>query len=246
MATLTWSHVRSWIVPNPYKSRSLPKYVSESQSVLGIQGREEDGWTKIPVSPPTPLSAALLAQDTYYEASSELSRRATLRDETTDLQEKAVLLLKGRAWPMRRTAEGLGACGLEEGRASDWPAIGWRAVCALRECQIICISEEKKEISFYPEDIRNWSNTIETFCVDSECRFLWTRTDAQACLGQWLSSRESASWTIQWPLAEGNMEELKAMAAKCPESFVGKMTKDVLQKKIGKSQSYQTLGKWTE
>jgi hypothetical protein len=36
------------------------------------------------------------------------------------------------------------------------------------------------------------------------------------------------------------------MAAKCPESFVGKMTKDVLQKKIGKSQSYQTLGKWTE
>lgn len=246
MATLTWSHVRSWIESNPYKSRSLPKYISESQSVLGVQGREEDGWTKIPVSPATPLSAALLAQDTYYEASSELSRRATLRDETTDLQEKAVLLLKGRSWPMRRTAEGIGACGLEEGRASDWSAIGWRAICALRECQIICISEEKKEISFYPEDVRNWSSTIDTFCVDSECRFLWTRADAQVCLGQWLSSRESAGWTIHWPLAEGNMEDLKAMAAKCPESFAGKMTKDVLQKKIGKSQSYQTLGKWTE
>lgn len=246
MATLTWSHVRSWIDSNPYKSKPLPKYISEKQSVLGVQGREEDGWFKIPVCPATPLSAVILAQDSYYEASSELSRRATLRDETTDLQEKAVLLLKGRAWPVRRTAEGLGACGLEEGRSSDWPAIGWRAVCSLRECQIIIICEEKKEISFYPEDIRNWSNTIDTFCVDFECRFIWTRTSSQAYLRYWLDEREKAGWTVHWPLAEGNMEELKAMAAKCPESFTGKMTKDVLQKKIGKSQSYQILGKWTE
>lgn len=246
MATLTWSHVQTWIESNPFKNKSLPKYVSESQKVLDIQEREEDGWAKIRVSPATPLSAVLLAQDTYYEISPELSRRAALRDETTDLQEKAVLLLKGRTWPVRRTAEGLGACGLEEGRASIWPAIGWRAVCALRECQIVTICEDKKEISFYPEDIRTWSNTIDTFCVDSECRFLWTRSGAQAYLGKWLSSREAAGWTLNWPLAEGNMEELKAMAAKCPESFAGKMTKETLQKKIGKSQSYQTLVKWAE
>jgi hypothetical protein len=186
-----------------------------------------------------------MAQDSYYEASSELSRRAALRDETTDLQEKAVLHLKGRAWPSRRTAEGLGACGLEEGRASVWPAIGWRAICALRECQILVLNEEKKEISFYPEDVRTWSNTVDTFCVDSECRFIWTRANAPVYLGAWLGAQETKGWTIQWPLAEGTMEELKIMASKCPESFVGKMNKDALQKKIGKSQSCQTLFKWS-
>jgi hypothetical protein len=246
MSTLTWSHVQNWIFKNPYKTQYIPQYVSEKHSVLGSISREDDGWIKTPVSPATPLSAILMAQNSYYEATPEMSRFPILRDETTDLQEKAVLHLKGRAWPARRTAEGISLCGIEEGKSSTWTAIGWRALCTLRECQIILINEEKKEISFFPEDIRNWSETIDTFCVDSDCRFVWTSTNAHRQLSAWIGKRESNSWTVEWPIADGTMDELKVQASKCPESFSGKIKKEVLQKKIGKSQSYQIITKWAE
>lgn len=244
MSIITWSHVQNWISKNPHKSASIPQYIPEKYTTLGVIGKEEDGWIKTPVSPATPLSAILLAQNSYYDATPETARRHILRDETTDLQEKSVLHLKGRAWPVRRTNEGINLCGIEEGRSSTWPAIGWRALCALRECQIIIINEEKKQISFYPEDIRNWSETIDTFCVDSDCRFLWTSSNPHIQLAAWISKRETNGWIIDWPEAEGTMEELKEQASKCPEGFTGKIKKEILQKKIGKSQSYQTIVKW--
>jgi hypothetical protein len=245
MATVNWTQVQQWIQMNPHKSKGLLPYVSEKDSIEGtVEKKCADGWTKSHVFPATPLSAILLSQDSMYHASSEPSRRAFLRDETTDLQEKAVLHLKGRAWPVRRTAEGIAVCGLEEGRASAGSDMGWRALCSLRECQIIVMNEETKELRFYPEDIRNWSSSVDTFCVEYECRSIWTHANPTAVLCDWLLKRETDGWKIDWPHMEGTMEELRAEASKLGEELPSKILKDALQKRIGKAQSIRNFQQW--
>jgi hypothetical protein len=245
MSTLTWSQIQTWFDKNAHRHKCVSPYISSKDSIEGPATKIDDyGWNTIPAGPCTPLSAILIAQDTMYNASPESMRHSLLRDETTDLQEKAVLHLKGRAWPVRRTAEGIAACGLEEGRASNWSDLGWRALCALRECQLIIINEEKKQLHFFPEDVSTWSENTETFCVDHECRFVSTNPNASSILAMWLSKKESDGWAIQWIAAEGTMEQLKAELATYNEILTSKCTKDVLTKKVGRAKSLHTLSSW--
>jgi ParB-like chromosome segregation protein Spo0J len=247
MTTLTWTQVQPWLLKNPQRTKCVGPFIPKNRRVEGdIEVTDADGWAKLNVVPAMPLSAVLLAQDALYQATPEHARGAILRDETTDLQEKAVLLLKGRTWPVRRTSEGIVACGTEEGRASAWPSIGWRAICALRECQLLILNAEKKELSFFPEDVRAWSRDVDTFCVDSECRYVYTHATPHSILSSWIAKYEEDGWTMTWPIMEGSMEELKALVLKLQITLVGKHNKEALQTRIGKAQSLQLLSEWTE
>lgn len=246
MATITWTQVQTSCKSNPFKSKRLPPFVFQKESIQGPSEQiDADGWSKQSLSPATPLSAILFYQDILYQGSPEMARRGLLRDETTDLQEKAVLSLKGRAWPVRKTAEGIGACGTEESNPSAWTTYGWHAICTLRECQILVLDEDKKEIQFYPEDIRLWKSDWDIICVDRECRHIWTHKSPSKILGLWVSQKESQGWKVSWPIQTGNMEELKSAFAKTNEVASGKMNKDQLQKRIGRAQSIQTLHEWS-
>lgn len=245
MATLTWTQVQTWFDKNAHKHTCVPPYVSTKDSVEGSQTKtNEFGWSTVSIAPCTPLSAILVAQDTMYNVSSEFARRTFLRDETTDLQEKAVLHLKGRVWPVRRTAEGIAACGLEEGRATSWPDMGWRAICALRECQLVVVNEDQKQIRFFPEDVTTWSQEVDTFLVDYECRSVTVSTEGVHTLPRWLTKKEEDGWSIQWPVSEGTMEQLKAELVKYNESVPPKCTKDSLLKKVGRAKSVHTFSSW--
>jgi hypothetical protein len=246
MATLTWTQVQTWFDKNAHKQKCVSPYVSMQDSVEGSQAKaNEFGWSTVSIAPCTPLSAILIAQDTMYNASPDSARRIFLRDETTDLQEKAVLHLKGRAWPVRRTSEGIAACGLEEGRASSWPDMGWRALCALRECQLVVVDEDHKQIRFFPEDVSTWSQDVDTFLVDYECRSVTTCSDKLHTLPLWLSKKEQDGWAIQWPVSEGTMDQLKTELAKYNETLPAKCTKDTLIKKVGRAKSIHTLSSWS-
>jgi hypothetical protein len=246
MATLTWTQVQHCCKINPYQSKSLSPFIPQNGSIEGpTEQLDKDGWSNSTLSPATPLSAVLFYQDAIYQGTSEIHRKGLLRDETTDLQEKAVLSLKGRSWPVRKTAEGIYSCGTEESRPSVWTALGWNAICALRECQVIVMNEEKKEIQFYPEDIRLWKSDWDILCVDHECRHILTHSNPKKILGLWLSQKENQGWKINWPIQTGNMEELKAAFAKTNEIATGKMNKDQLQKRIGRAQSIQSLHEWS-
>lgn len=245
MSTLNWSQVQSWISTNPNSKVSLTPFVSSKQCIEGDNEIiDSEGWAKMSVNPATPLSAILLAQESTYQMSNENIRKSLLRDETTDMQEKAILHLKGRAWPVRRTAEGISACGLEEGRSSQWPDLGWRALCSLRECQLIVINNEKKTIRFFPEDTRSWSSEKDTFCVDYECRYIWTHFNATSVLSNYILVRENESYTIEWPIAEGSMDELKEIYKKMNESYTGKLNKETLQKRIGRQETFDLFTSW--
>jgi hypothetical protein len=239
----TWEQVQTWIQLNPHKSVSLSPYKLASQMIEGSnEVPDMEGWIKHRVVPPTPLSAILLHQDTMYNASPETARKAMLRDETTDLQEKASIHLKGRAWPIRRTAEGLTAVGLEEGRPSVWTELGWRALATLRECQLVVVNELSKSIQFFPEDIRTWISTIDIVFLDHEARTIWISSSPVHLLS-WLSKKESESWSISWPLADGTMEELRSSAAALQLNTGGKL-KETLRKLVGHGQSIHLLSKW--
>ena len=245
MSTVNWSSVQQWIQSNPHKSKILTPFVFEKDSIEGtVEQKDVDGWTKTHVTPATPLSAILLTQDSLYHASSESSRRAFLRDETTDLQEKAIIHLKGRAWPVRRTTEGIVACSLEEGRASSWPDMGWRALCELRECQIVVVNDEKKEVKFYPEDTRKWSSSVDTFCIEYECRYVWSHSNVTSILNDWLVKKEADGWNIDWPIMDGNVEELRTKAIQLGDALPAKILKEALQKRIGRLESLQLFQQW--
>jgi hypothetical protein len=238
---LAWNTVRTWLQTNPLGAQTLSAYVPATQAIHTRETTDADGFIRVPVVPTTPLSSILLAQDYVYQGSTESARRTMLRDETTDLQEKAILMLKGRQWPVRRTAEGIASAGMEEGRIA-WVDLGWEAIAALRECQMIVINEDKKTVHFVPEDVRTWSTDVETLIVTHDCRMLWTKPVGKTLgLGQWIAQKDADGWTIAYPLVDGTMEELKALAAKSLEVLPAKATKEVLRKRIGRSQAITHL-----
>ena len=243
MATLTWTQVQPWLLANPHTTPLVP-YKSGSTSIQGHPETEGlfPGWTMKSVAPATPLSGILLAQDVLYSGLTEDARRTMLRDQTTDLQEKSVLHLKGRQWPIRRTAEGIVAAGLEEGKS--WPDLGWEALCALRECQLILLNEDKKQITFYPEDLRTWSSTTPILIFDHEMRY-YHKQSTPFSVGLWLSQQEQAGWTIAWPIADGTVVELKAAAEKAKETVPAKITKEALSKRVGRAEAVHLLSQWS-
>jgi hypothetical protein len=242
MATATvieWSTLQGWIQSNPFHTKTLPHYKPTNQSAEGTaEIPQSNGWNKMPVFPATPLSAVLLSQDALYNATYESTRRSLLRDETTDLQEKAIVHLKGRAWPVRRTAEGLAAVGLEEGRASTWSSLGWNALATLRECQFVVLNETKQTIQFYPEDVRTWSHSIDTIFIEYECRYTWSNPGMSiyTMMKEKVLDQEANGWTIEWPLADGSMEELRASTEDLQLNSAGKK-KETLRSLVGRGQS---------
>jgi hypothetical protein len=244
MATiLEWSTIQSWIQRNPFHTTTLPPYTPANQSAKGTPELSQlNGWSKTPVVPATPLSAVLLSQDALYNATYESTRRSLLRDETTDLQEKAIVHLKGRAWPVRRTAEGLAAVGLEEGRAASWSSLGWNALATLRECQFVVLNETKQTIQFYPEDVRTWSYTLDIIFIDHECRYIWTNSSLSVhqMIHEKVLNQESNGWTIEWPLADGSMEELRTSTETLHLNSAGKK-KETLRSLVGRGQSIHQL-----
>jgi hypothetical protein len=235
-----WTTVQKWIATNPHKTSTLKPFAVRAEVIEGASEYiDSDGWKRIPVVPATPHSAILLATDSTYESNTEGGRRATLRDETTDLQEKAILHLKGRQWPVRRTAEGIVACSLEESKASAWTTLGWSALAELRDIQIVILNKDSNKLRFIPEDVRTWSHEREILWIDHECRYLWT-LPSDTTLSTLMRTYERDGWTIEWPLADGTMEELRTLADAHNESHT-KILKEGLRKIVGRAQSVKVL-----
>jgi hypothetical protein len=239
MSTVAWSSLNEWITKNPF-TVTLKAYHGQEQA-LPRDDIPSDDWSKRIITPATPLSAVLMMQDDIYQASPVTARHALLRDETTAMQENAALQLKGRAWPVRRTAEGLAAVGLEEERHSLWTPLGFRALCFLRECQIIVVHELLKTVSFYPEDIRLWAKDIPVYIMDSSAHTVSIPPEGYNLL-QWFLKQEGLGLAVNWPETEGTMDELRAAAEKFGETT--KAVKAVLQKKVGRAQSVAVLKAW--
>lgn len=139
----SWSSVCQWMTKNPH-TKTLPVLRAAAAAVQTI--RDANGWEVIPVEPATPLAAITMVQNTEFQAMSVNSRKIDLTESLNELQNRAVSQLKGRQWPVRKTAEGIVAMGTED--TKTWSTLGWEAICNLCEAQIVILNEETKTIQF--------------------------------------------------------------------------------------------------
>jgi len=242
MATVSFTMVKEWVSKNHLQPIKLKELEKLDVAVPTEDSKQNDGWSKRIVKPTTPLSAILTLQDDMYLAIPSTARYSQLRDETTDLQEKASLHLKGRGWPVRRTTEGIAGVGLEEEKHSTWTPLGWRALCALRECQVVLFDEVQKTVVFYPEDIRLWSSGRSTYIMDSTAHTILMPPLGYSLL-KWIQMQEALGYVVTWPSVVGTMEEIKAAAVAIGVATV-KITKDLLGAKVGQAQAIKHLKSW--
>ena len=242
MGTVSFEKVKEWVSKNHSQPVKLSVFLGKDTIHATEDSQQSDGWSKRLITPSTPLSAVLMLQDDMYNAIPSTARHSQLRDMTTDLQEKATLHLKGRAWPVRRTAEGLAAVGLETEKHSLWTPLGWRALCHLCECQIVVFNEALKSLVFYPEDVRIWSKERPVYIMDATAHTVLIGPEGYNLL-TWICKHEKEGYEVNWPIMEGTMEEIKAAAVAVGEATV-KITKDKLGAKVGRAQSVRLLKSW--
>jgi len=242
MGTVSFEQVKMWVSKNHVHPVKLYEYLGKDTVNVPEDSQQSDGWSKRLITPSTPLSAILMLQDDIYNAIPTTARHSQLRDTTTELQEKATLHLKGRAWPVRRTAEGLAAVGLETEKHSLWTPLGWRALCYLYECQFVIFNDALKTVEFYPEDVRIWSKARPVYIMDSTAHTVLIGPEGYNLL-VWICNYEKNGYLIAWPCMEGTLEEIKAAAVAVGEATV-KITKDRLGAKVGRAQSVKALVKF--
>lgn len=244
----SWKTVQSWISRNPNKNKLFPEISLKSDiSNIPVEEESKTEWSTSEVSPSTPLSCLLFLTDATYQNLNEQSRLSLLRTECTNLQETAAVQCKGRQFPVRKTAEGLAQVGLEV--RGDYSTIGLKALTYLRDCQIVFLDEQKKHITFAPEDIRNWSEEKEIFYIQSDMRGIYQPPlgFTQKNLSKWLSDKEHDGWSVEYPLVDAatSVEDLKKLMTEHNEAIPNKITKDALRKRVGKAQSIRTLAQWS-
>jgi hypothetical protein len=240
---IEWSSVKSWIAKNPSKSKKL---TLKQSTVESLPYQESNEWTTSAVVPATPLSCTLFLQDSIYPSLQVEKRESVLREECTKLQEQSITQCKGRQFPVRKTAEGLVQVSLET--RGDYCPIGLKAMTFLRECQIICLNEQTKHLTFVPEDVRLWSNEKEVLIMQSDFRGVYHPPTSfkPTNILEWISNKESSGWVIEYPVAEVTLsvEELKKILTTNNQSIIPKQTKDAMRKRAGRSQSINLLKSW--
>lgn len=255
------------IAANPNRDKILSEiqiYLHATREADDVDPEpEEEGWVRFPLCQGGPLALALMATDPLFAGGGSVAlQKNILREALTDLQAKSPGLLKGRKWPQARVSEALGSClgrgkeeklaPGEEPPASPWNDLCFLAICELMNLQIIRIDQEKKVIVFFPANICTWSREIPVYCMDADGKhifgfggsseqFKWPVNH----LGGWISRMEEREWKVDWPVADGKMNELNIILEEAGLAIIGKMKKEELARKAGKVKAIKILAGWT-
>ena len=86
------------------------------------------------------------------------------------------------------------------------------ALCALFGYQKVAVDEANKKIEFFPADPRLWSTELPVWGATAGSRAILHRPGEEAVgdgISLWLGRREEEGWKIDWPVADGTLEEIK-------------------------------------
>jgi hypothetical protein len=234
---ISLSQVKSWISTNKnnFKFKKRVEYV-ETDTVV-----KENGWQSQSVEPATPLSCILYLTDSLYNHVPMSGRPGILRSTCTDLESSFTTLLKGRQFPVRRTAEAIIAA--STGGPDACSTLGWNALCRLYEIQIVWFDEGTKLIQFYPNAVDEWSSETPIHFMSCLANQVWVPPSSwkQKNLGLWLANKENEGWRVKYNEADGTMEELRAIASKINYQLSTKVIKAELQKQLGKARAIHAL-----
>jgi hypothetical protein len=237
------SDIQTWIQKNPNKHH-LPSFQTKKTNDDSVEFQWE-GSPKFLLPLPGSLSCYLTFTDPVYRYASENGQRQILRDTILLLQERIEKELVGRKWSRRKLCELVSAELAEKQPTFHAPLE--EALSELFQVQKVMVSHNDKKIRFFPEDLRVWKSDRRILVSDSEN--LWLYEKEFSCLQdvlKWIQAKESEQWTIDWPLADGKLEDLrgelqsKGLTAH-PRIPGEKVKKEDYARCLGKAQAISSL-----
>jgi hypothetical protein len=241
MAVL-FPQIYDWIDKNPTKSTTLTPLV-----LLEKEGGGTESWDVfdlLPLRPSGTTSAFLVHQDSLYRMSQGHLRKQLLREKILELQQRADVELNGRKFPKKKIQEAFGR-ELSVKPNTVEPCLE-AALAELFQIQKITINSEKKEISFFPEDLRNWSAGRPLLFTRDSNHFVCEPKSGEFSLSHlalWLCEKEAADWKIDWPSSNANLTILKEQMIQAGLQVPEKAKKEDLARRIGKHEAIQVLRK---
>lgn len=206
-----------------------------------------DCFQQIPLNPPGSLSQFLRNTDSLYEAASPALRKQIQTEKALEIQERVDSELVGRKWSRKKIHDALG----EQLNSSTPPysELVEQVLCELYQFQKVIVHRKTKLLSFCPPDLRLWTSDRILYVGDDEGCWSYQPTETRDFLA-WLTEKEDEHWKIQWPTADGKMEELKSEVLKRnlvahtqPGSDSTKVKKEDWARTLGRCQAIETLAR---
>lgn len=192
------------ITKNPTADRCVTAF---SKDTAELRLPKDSLWGgKVRNLTPSRLTTAwLMVEDPLMIIAGGGYKASEVRDRTFELQAEAVANLRGnRKLTKAKMGDALAALKPTVDQTKIVAAI----LYGLKQIQTVCFDEESKALWTMPEDLRAWSSSKKTIWVDKGCERM-LEFDTPPAFGYWLSKREDEGWSIPWPIAEGNLEEMK-------------------------------------
>jgi hypothetical protein len=220
--------------------------------VLDVRTKEEppefetwDCFYQNPLNPPGSLSQFLLLTDPLYSAASLPLRKQIVMEKVLEIEDRVEKELVGRKWSRKKIHDAFG----EQINAPRYSELVEHVLSDLYQYQKILVHRKTKAISFVPSDIRLWRSDLPIYVGDDEGCWSYEIVKPKDLL-VWITEKEEDSWKIQWPTADGKMEELKAEVLKrnltakpLPGSDSTKVKKEDWARTLGRCQGIETLAR---
>jgi hypothetical protein len=207
-----------WVKENPNRGRTVSpieiRVCSDTQEgETEVGPASTGGWVPTPLEPPGPVSLWLWKTDPEFRAGTAQVRRTILRDQILKITERVEQELRGVKWQRKKVGEQLAA--QQTAAVSppmDTPELD-RGLAHLFGYQKVVVDEAGKKVRFFPADPRTWSTELPVWAGTTGARAVLHRPGEGAVghgLARWLQDRESEGWAVDWPIADGGIEDLKA------------------------------------
>lgn len=256
METITLQSIKDALSKNAFQSESVPQ-IHIGRYIVDIDNEmpETEGWVRRPLGLGGPMALILRSKNHLFRGASVSLQKVLLREAVTEAQNSSPSVLKGRKWPLRRVSEALASClssKVPEGQTCAWNEMCFAAICEMENIQIILVNVEKQEISFAPTDLSLWKRDNDIYAMSTCGQWLFApvnaETESEAWpakeIGGWLSKMEDAKWKISWPIADGTMEELRTTLEDAGLAVEGRLKKDELARRAGRTNAVRLLSKW--
>ncbi len=240
---MSLTDITSWISKNPNKHH-LPDFQAKKTND-DSQEFQWDGSPKTLLSLPGSLSCLLTFVDPVFRYASENGQRQILRETILELEERIQKELVGRKWSRRKLCE-LVSAELAEKKPTMNAALE-EALCELYRVQKVLVNHTTKTLSFAPEDLRLWKSDRKILISDSENIWLYEKHfSSLPNFLTWLQAKEGDSWRVEWPVADGRLEELRGeLSAKGlvahPRIPGEKVKKEDYARTLGRAQAISIL-----
>jgi len=228
---------------NPFGKSCVPEFTKGGLRFVSKEGLW--GCDRRVVSPARLITAWLMEENPLMLVAGEGYRSEEVRNRSFEVQAEAVSSLRGnRKLTKAKMGDALSSLKPTEDQTKVIAAI----LLATKQIQTVCFDEAGKKVWTMPEDLRAWSKGYKTLWVNSFCdTMLDVREKGSMSLGAWLSDREEEGWKIEWPIADGTMEEMKKMVNERgimpkPAEFGAKVKKEDWARTLGRCQAVEHLG----